>query len=757
MVVGGLASVLGAHVLANRDAGQSAQTQAAASTAIASTLQLALQHEQDLDVSAASFVAGDPGASAEAFRAWVSSERALQRYPELDAIAAITMVPAAQLAAFSARESADTAGTVGTGGTLAVTPAGARPYYCLETGSVTRSGTLVDPAGTDYCDTALDPALLAARDSGDDTYLPYGSGSDRDLAVGSAIYQGGLDPPTVAARRAEFLGWTGSQIAPSVLMDAALKGHPGTGLTFRYGSGASAAVFTAGRAPAGSPTTTVDLHNGWFVAVAAAGSSGAILANQNSRALLVGGLLVSLLVALLIYVLGTGRSRAVTLVHDRTEQLQHLAYHDSLTGLPNRVLILDRLEQMMLRSRREDAKVGALFLDLDNFKDVNDTLGHAAGDQLLVLVARRLSKVLREGDTVGRLGGDEFVILIDGQSLDQGPELAAQRIQDVMAQPFEIDATEMPVTVTVSIGIAEGVRSRPDDLLRDADIALNRAKASGKRRTVIFAARMQDAVDSRRSLEIDLSGALEAGQFFVLYQPIFDMESGVISGAEALIRWRHPDRGVVGPMEFIPTLESTGLIVPVGRWVLNEACRQGALWQGAGHDLTISVNLSAHQLEGGHLVDDVRRALVASAFAPDHLVLELTETILMHDVPSTIDQLARLKSTGVRISIDDFGTGYSSFAYLRKFPIDILKIDQAFVASIADTWESAAIVHTLVQLGKVLGLEIVAEGIETDDQRSRLCAESVDMGQGFFFSRPLEPAVIDLLLDGLVTSGAGPV
>jgi diguanylate cyclase (GGDEF)-like protein len=560
----------------------------------------------------------------------------------------------------------------------------------------------------------------------------------------------------VVARRATFLGWSGSQIVPGVLLRDALRGHPSTALTFRYGSGTSAAVFTAGTAPAGARTTTVDLHNGWFVATSASVTSGAILANQNSRVLVLGGTLISLLLALLVYVLGTGRSRAVALVRNRTEQLEHQALHDSLTGLPNRVLILDRLEQMMLRSRREDAKVGALFLDLDEFKDVNDTLGHAAGDQLLVLVANRLTKILREGDTVGRLGGDEFVVLIDGQSLDVGPALAAQRIQDVMAQPFELDSTQLPVHVTVSIGIAEGVRTHSEDLLRDADIALNRAKATGKRRTVVFMPRMQDAVDTRRSLELDLSGALEAGQFFVLYQPIFALASGRIAGVEALIRWRHPVRGIVGPAEFIPILESTGLIAPVGRWVLDEACRQGALWQAAGHHLSVSVNLSAHQLEGGHLVDDVRKALATSGLAPDNLVLELTETILMHDVPSTVDQLDRLKSTGVRISIDDFGTGYSSFAYLRKFPIDVLKIDQAFVASIADTWESAAIVHTLVQLGKVLGLLIVAEGIETDDQRSRLCAEDVDLGQGYLFARPLDAGDVDHFLTDLVTSRATP-
>ena len=292
----------------------------------------------------------------------------------------------------------------------------------------------------------------------------------------------------------------------------------------------------------------------------------------------------------------------------------------------------------------------------------------------------------------------------------------------------------------------------PEDLLHDADIALNRAKASGKQRAVLFTSPMQDAVDARHSLEVDLHDALSAGQFFVLYQPIFDLESAVITGVEALVRWRHPRRGVVGPVDFIPTLESTGLIIPVGRWILNEACRQGAVWQDDGHPLSISVNISANQLDGGHLVGDVRRALSASGLSPDLLVLELTETILMHDVPATIDQLDKLKATGVRISIDDFGTGYSSFAYLRKFPIDVLKIDQTFVAAISDTWESAAIVHTLVQLGKVLGLEMVAEGIETQEQWARLRAEDVEKGQGFLFARPLVAPEIGRLLVGLTAS-----
>ena len=756
VLVGGFASVLGARNIASHDAAVATQAQITSADAVASTLQLALQHEQDLDISAGSFVSANPDMTATQFRQWVASEDALARFPELVAIAGITLVPASGLNAFILRESHDPAGPTGSGGAVVVEPPGARAYYCLETGSVTRSGTPVYPAGVDYCASGLGPALLAARDSGENTYLPFKSGAISTLAVGSAIYQGGAHPSTVATRRAEFVGWTGSQIEPDVLMNAALAGHPHTAVTFEFGTGHGSVVYTAGRAARGAQVTTVDLHNGWHVLTRSTAVSNSIASNQGAYYFLISGMLISALLAFLIYVLGTGRSRATLLVQNRTEELTHLAFHDPLTGLPNRVLILDRLERMMLRFRREHAKVGALFLDLDNFKDINDTLGHAAGDQLLVLVANRLTRVLREGDTVGRLGGDEFVVLIDGQSLDKGPELAAQRILDVMAQPFELDATELPVVVTASIGIAEGLRDHPEDLLHDADVALNRAKASGKRRSVLFTSPMQDAVDARHGLEVDLRDALAAHQFFVLYQPIYDLETGVMTGTEALLRWRHPRRGVVGPVQFIPTLETTGLIITVGQWVLNEACRQGAVWQDAGHPLSISVNISANQLETGDLVGVVRRALSASGFAPDLLVLELTETILMHDVEATVDQLNRLKSTGVRISIDDFGTGYSSFAYLRKFPIDILKIDQTFVAAIADTWESAAIVHTLVQLGKVLGLEMVAEGIETDDQWTRLRAERVEKGQGYLFARPLDAQAIDHLLAEFVNGRAIP-
>jgi diguanylate cyclase (GGDEF)-like protein len=439
------------------------------------------------------------------------------------------------------------------------------------------------------------------------------------------------------------------------------------------------------------------------------------------------------------------------LVKERTDQLQHQALHDSLTGLPNRALILDRIDRMLARSRREHSEVAALFLDIDNFKDINDTLGHRAGDELLVSVGVRLMSAVRANDTVGRLGGDEFVVLADGVSLEAGVDVVAERLLDVMATPFIISASKVPLNVSASIGIAEGDRATPEALLQDADIALYQAKAAGKRRAVKFMPSMQESVDHHRRLEVDLQGALQSNEFFLMYQPTVDLATGGFTGVEALLRWKHPDRGVVLPDDFIPALESSGLIIPVGAWVLHEACRQGALWQGRGHRFTVSVNISAKQLERDQLVTDVREAISISGFDSSKLILELTETALMHDSGATLSRLMLLKALGIRVAIDDFGTGYSSLAYLRQFPIDILKIDRSFVSGIADSKESEALVHTLVQLGKVLGIETIAEGVETNDQRSRLQTEHVDTGQGFLFARPL--AVVDL--DRLLLESAG--
>ena len=370
-----------------------------------------------------------------------------------------------------------------------------------------------------------------------------------------------------------------------------------------------------------------------------------------------GGIAFSLLLGLLIYLLGTGRGRALLLVHERTKELHHQAFHDSLTGLPNRALVLDRVGQMLARARRQRTALALLYLDLDDFKDINDTLGHDAGDQLLLGVGTRLAGALREVDTVGRLGGDEFVVLLEGASLEAGAQAVADRILDVLRTPFEILGNDTPLAVTASIGIAEGDRATPEELLQDADIALYRAKATGKRRAVIFSPSMQKDVDDHRNLDLDLRQAITNDEFFLLYQPIVALSTGSVIGVEALLRWRHPQRGVLPPDEFIPLLESSGLIIPVGRWVLETRVPTRCTMAQQGPSIEVSVNLAAVQLGRDQVVEDVQSALTVSGFDPGMLTLELTETTLMHDVQPTLARLELLKAIGVRLAVDDFGTG----------------------------------------------------------------------------------------------------
>jgi diguanylate cyclase (GGDEF)-like protein len=448
------------------------------------------------------------------------------------------------------------------------------------------------------------------------------------------------------------------------------------------------------------------------------------------------------------------RQRADEELDHRQEELAFLATHDALTGLPNRTLILDRVEQMLVRSRRSQTPVAALFVDLDNFKSINDTLGHNTGDELLTAVTSRLDGVVRESDALGRLGGDEFVVIAEELSLAAGPELIAERLLEALKQPFKLSGGETRLTVTASIGIAMGDRASAEELLRDADIAMYRAKWDGKNRYVVFESGMQDAVQSRMELEMDLRDAIENEEFFLVYQPTFNLRDMSPTGVEALIRWRHPSRGIVQPDDFIPLLEETGLITQAGKWVLQEACRQGAVWREAGHSIGMAVNVSGRQLDTNEFVTDVEEALEESGLDPSALTLEITETTLMRNAEETARRLTTIKQLGVRIAIDDFGTGYSSLAHLQQFPVDALKIDRSFISRLTDNPEGDTLIHTLVQLGKALSIETLAEGIEQQRELSLLQDEQCDSGQGFLFARPLDVAAAETFLQDHSKPGA---
>jgi diguanylate cyclase (GGDEF)-like protein len=445
----------------------------------------------------------------------------------------------------------------------------------------------------------------------------------------------------------------------------------------------------------------------------------------------------------------TERRRTDEELKRREEELAFLATHDALTGLPNRTLILDRVEQMLARSVRSQTPVAALFVDLDNFKSINDTLGHGVGDELLRAVAGRLDGVVRGTDALGRLGGDEFVVISEELSPAAGPGLIAERLLGALKQPFKLGTDKKThLTVTASIGIAAGDHTSAEELLRNADIAMYRAKWDGKNRFVAFETGMQDTLQDRMELEMDLREALEKDEFFLAYQPTIDLSDMSPTGVEALIRWKHPVRGVVQPDDFIPLLEETGLITEIGRWVLEEACAQGAAWRAAGYEIGMAVNVSGRQLDSDQFISDIEGALSHSGLDPAALTIEITETTLMRNVDETARRLTQVKQLGVRIAIDDFGTGYSSLAHLQRFPVDALKIDQSFISGMRHNQEGETLLHTLVQLGKALSIETFAEGIEQQHELSLLRDQNCDSGQGFLFARPLDvPATEAFLRD----------
>ena len=430
------------------------------------------------------------------------------------------------------------------------------------------------------------------------------------------------------------------------------------------------------------------------------------------------------------------RSLVEAELDSRGEQLAYLATHDQLTGLPNRTLIVDRAEQMLGRARRNGSPVAVLHVNIDNFTLINDTLGHSAGDELLRGVAARLDGLVRDSDALGRLGGDEFVVVAEEASLDAGAEVIAERLLEALHTPFPVGTTEL--AVTASIGVATGMRNSAEELIGDAEIAAHRAKVEGKDRCVIFESGMQDVVQRQAALEQDLRAALEREEFFLVYQPTMDLRGMVPTGVEALIRWSSPTRGLVQPNDFIPELEQSGLIVPVGRWVLERACTQAAEWHRAGQTVRVAVNVSARQLDGDEFVSVVESAIATSGIDPSALTLEITETALMRNPQETARRLHAIKEIGVRIAIDDFGTGYSSLSHLQRFPVDALKIDRSFLSQLAENPEGETLLRTLVQLGKALSIETLAEGIERDQELALLQEEDCDSGQGYLFARPLE-------------------
>lgn len=437
-------------------------------------------------------------------------------------------------------------------------------------------------------------------------------------------------------------------------------------------------------------------------------------------------------------------------LEESREHFRHAAFHDALTGLPNRSLFTDHLRVALRRAHQNEKYLfGVLFLDLDRFKNINDSLGHPCGDELLILVARRLEACIRQTDMVARFGGDEFAILLDAIQDTSDAVRIAEKVQQAISAPFKLASHEAITTGSIGIALSTSGYAEAEDIIRDADTAMYRAKDRGKARCEVFDTAMHTRAVTLLRLESDLRRAIEKDELCVYYQPIVSLASGDLHGFEALVRWQHPERGIISPDDFIPLAEETGLILPIGLCVLRDACKQLRKWQQSSlgnRDLIMSVNLSGKQLMQPDLIQRIEEVLHESQINPWHLKLEITETVVMENPELAAVTLAKLRGLGVRLSIDDFGTGYSSLSYLNRFPVDTLKIDRSFVTSMNEADENLQIVKTIITLAGNLGMQVVAEGVETERQLEQLKSLKCQYGQGFYFSRPLEAMDVDLFV-----------
>ena len=717
---------------------------------IAGAVSDGLTRMDDLTVGARAKIFSEPVATNTELRNWYRSVDGHRRFPFARGFGYIENVPASRLGHFRAAVRADPVPGIKLGKRLLLIPPGRRPSYCLiRLGVAGVVNRLVPGYGYDMCALPGFGILQSARDSGRLTsFSATLADGIQAVIVAAPVYSSSGTPGTIAARRKAIRGWVTGVFDVRTILAAASVGARDIGIRLQSDTGT---IATFGRSARGHDVLTRTFSLGgdrrWRAKIVEVQQASFFTPPLQGATVAGIGTLVTALAFAVIHLMLRGRARALRMVDEKTDELRYQALHDGLTGLPNRILIVDRATQMLTRSRRRRSPVAALFLDLDGFKNVNDSFGHPAGDELLRAVAERISHALREGDTVGRLGGDEFVVLLEGDALLQGAELVAERLLQVLREPFTLgEPGDTTLSISASIGIATGERSSASELLRVADIALYEAKVSGKSRYAIFRQEMHTAVHDRLALENDLRGAVERGELVLEYQPIFDLEDGILSRVEALVRWCHPARGLLAPQDFVPLAEETGLIVGIGDWVLRTACNQAAGWHSQGHSLDVAVNVSARQLEDASLCASVEAALETSGLPPCALILEITETAIMGNAEHTARKLAELKALGLRIAIDDFGTGYSSLAYLQQFPVDSLKIDRSFVAGIGKSSESKALVHTLVQLGASLGLTTIAEGIEDLTQLEHLKSERCDKGQGFLFAEPLSSEELGELL-----------
>ena len=739
VVAGTVGSLLAAQSVARKNAAETRRTFHLTSGAITSTLKVAIKHEEDLAIAASAYFAGDPKASAAAFDRWARWTHALGRYPELQRLdfIALRSTPgsstAKPLVAGTALRSSGVLPSPTTAGAIPAV-AVARPpvYYCVTVAEVVRSPAKRRPTTLGHC--ALTPARRSSRASGLSSYASVSSGLRSRLEIEVPVYEGGTPPPTLTGRKEAFVGWVRELLAPGVVLQQALAGHPGSAVRLRRRNGSSNVVLTAGTPQPGAQSVARNLHDGWTVRTYGPPASAGVLNDGQALVLLIAGIALSVLLGLLVFLLGTGRAQRRA---PKTREVPHEDLYDLVTGLPNRALMLDRAERMLARAGRQpELLVGALFVSIDWFSDVNAKLGQTAGDQLLRIVADRLQTVVRAHDSVGRVGGDEFVILAESAARGVRLDSLARRVIEALHKPVELDGFGPSFALTASIGVAFGRYEHPDDLWRDAQMAMHAAVAAGRDRYTLFNANMRSVIEGRGVLEAELNTALAEKQLFLLYEPIYDLGTRQVVGLEALIRWRHPTEGVLSPADFIPLAEQTELIVPVGRWMLEEACGRAAAWNVAGRRIGISVKVSATQLNRDGFVTDVRRALQLSGLEPSMLTLEVAETTVMHDHAAATERLERIKDLDVRIALDDVGSAYAHHGDLQQMPLDFLKVNTTSLAASDDEDYRSWLFGAILNVGRELSLTVIAKGIDTYEQMDSGQGDGLHDGSGILRGRP---------------------
>jgi diguanylate cyclase (GGDEF)-like protein len=779
-VAGGVVgSLLGARAVARSDTGERRTAFEHASSAVASSLRLAIQRGNDLRVSAGTYFASNPDSSSAEFKRWARWAQVGSSRPELDRLALVALLPAAAPSPAAglrapapgaatpapsagsraaAAGAAPPAGSTVSRGAHAVSVDG-RAYLCSTVGEL-GSGA---GGGSSRRDCALTPALLATRVSGQSRYRSASVAGGRALRIDTPVYRGSAAPLTAVGRRAAFVGWLREVLLAQKMLQGALLGAPGEGARLRYRVGSFTALFASGAAQAGAQSTTASLHGGWSVRILGPSVDAGVLSNGDSLALLALGCLASVLAGALVFVLGAARP-ALAPAPTAPACDSESDLYDPLTGLPNRALTLDRAGLMLARVGRQSGMLtGALLVDVDWFKDINDKLGRAAGDQLLRVVAERLQRVARADDTIGRLGEDRFVALVESQARGVRLDSLAGRMIEALHEPVELEGFGPSFHMTASIGVAFGRYVRIEDLLGDTEVALEAAKAAGKNRFTLFNANLRSVIEDRGVLDSELNAALQDKQFFLLYQPIYDLNSRRVVGMEAQIRWRHPERGTVSPADFIPAAEETGLIVPIGRWALEEACTRAAAWRAGGEQVGVLAKVSAVQLDRDGFVSDVRRALQQSGIEASALTLEVAEAAVIADIAAAGKRLEEVRQLGVRIAVEDFGNGYAYRSDLQRLPLDLLKIDRSAVAASDDEDYRSWLVEAIVLFARDLSLKVVATKVETAEQLAGLERIGCTMAQGPLLGMPTPADGIDGVLReelavapaGAVGSGAG--